>query len=72
MLSIHERVSKQDESEREIKEEIIHRADAEGALVQRVQRFLLFGKFSCLCVEIFYSLTSNRWNTAVTTGVVTG
>ena len=34
MLSIHERVSKQDERKREIKEEIIHRADAEGALVQ--------------------------------------
>ena len=36
MLSIHERVSKQDESEREIKEEIIHPTDAEGALVQAV------------------------------------
>ena len=51
MLSIHERVSKQDERKREIKEEIIHRADAEGALVQRVRRFLLFGKFSYLCVK---------------------
>ena len=49
MLSIHERVSKQDESEREIKEEIIH-----PLLMLETIRFF----FSCLCVEMVYSLLS--------------
>ena len=48
MLSIHERVSKQDESEREIEEEIIH------PLMLDIIRFF----FSCLCVEMVYSLLS--------------
>ena len=50
MLSIHERVSKQDESEREIKEEIIH-----PLLMLEIIRFF----FSCLCVEMVYSLLSS-------------
>ena len=49
MLSIHERVSKQDESEREIEEEIIH------PLMLDIIRFF----FSCPCVEMVYSLLSS-------------
>ena len=40
MLSIHERVSKQDESEREIKEEIIHPLLMLKEPLYRVRRFL--------------------------------
>ena len=48
MLSVHERVSKQDESEWEIKEEIIEKITAQGSKILAFRR----GKFSCLCVEM--------------------
>ena len=63
MLSIHERVSKQDESEREIEEEIIEKitALAKGWKILAFRHVLLSLSINA----------SNRWTTGFRTGVVT-